>query len=370
MAWRSELREYLRYHRAKGTSDTYQAGIRNFVTRLGDRYDPDSFLSLSRAQLMDWFGELREKGKRGKPLSEATLKTASGHIRAFFRWLNEGESPPSLKGLSVGRIGPRIKAKSDFLTDTEFNRLVNASRPRDRVVYLIIRWTAARPSEVLNLRGRDVTPTPQGDYLLVFRQTKNGESREIPLIKREVVSALKDYLEIAQPGKDEALFPSPLKEGEPLQAASLWRAMTRVADSVGITRRIYPYMLRHKRATEAYRWPQGLRDKLLGWKSGVMWKNYEHLDTDDLADYLREEEGTEVPQDALARIEELEREVKGWRVRFEGFRQAMTNLREAIFEVAGPQKAKLIGEKLRDQALERLEKVTDEDLEAMAQEAR
>ncbi len=292
MTWELELDSYLDYHKAKGTGTSYRDGAKAYLTRLGERFNPGSFSMLSKAQLVKWVGELREKD-----LAEATLKTISGRVLAFFRWLNDGETPPTMRGLSVGRNGPRIQTKGDLLSEGEFSKLVKASRPRDQVVYLLLRWTGARPSEVLGLRGKDVTLTPQGDFELAFRETKSGGTRAVPLVNPEAVGALKDYLEIAPPGRDDALFPG--RKGKPFQAASLWRAMHRTADRVGITRRVFPYMLRHQRGTELYHAPQGVRDRLMGWKSGVMWKNYEHLETDDLTAYLREEEGVGTTPEAV-----------------------------------------------------------------------
>ncbi len=71
--------------------------------------------------------------------------------------------------------------------------------------------------------------------------------------------------------------------------------MKRTAEKVGITKRIYPYLLRHTRATELATAPRAFADRLMGWKSGVMWKNYTHLATDDLRDFvLGGEEGSPV----------------------------------------------------------------------------
>ncbi len=54
----------------------------------------------------------------------------------------------------------------------------------------------------------------------------------------------------------------------------------------------------------------------MGWKSGVMWKNYTHLETDDLRDYLLETEAPaagdlkpeEILEQALSTILELSKD--------------------------------------------------------------
>ncbi len=125
-AWRSKLEEYLEYHRTtKGTSIGYRNVAKTYLTQLGERFDPESFNDLDKAQLMGWIGELRER-----KLSEATLKTVCGHLRTFYRWLNDGETPRFLRGITIGRNRSRIQTKEDLLKEEEFKSLVKASRPR------------------------------------------------------------------------------------------------------------------------------------------------------------------------------------------------------------------------------------------------
>ncbi len=288
MDWRDELTRYRTYLRGKGVTAEYQKTLAAYLTRLGERFKPASFLDLGQEDFSTWFAELRDKG-----LGEASIRTMASHVKATLRWLNDGETPRSLRGLAIGHSKPRVKSKTELLTDRELERLLKALGPTKRAIVRLLRATGARPSEVLGLRREDVAllrHDGNGEYAeLTFRDTKNSETRNVPIVDGEAVEELKDFLEIGP--KAGLLFPSPVRKGEPLKYQTLWRSMRRAAAKVGLTKRVYPYLLRHGRATELYDAPSGLRDKLLGWRSPLQWRNYEHLVTDDQRDYLFEREG-------------------------------------------------------------------------------
>lgn len=294
MTWKAELKDYRAYLKGKGVTSYYLTTSGSFLRRLGEAFDPESYLDLTQKQLSEWFSDLREKRK----LKEASLKAAASHVKACLRWLNDGETPKSMKNMVIGKSKSRVESKDELVSDGEFERLLKAMSPQKRVILRLLRKSGARPAEVLGLRRGDVAIRKHDgrEYAeLTFRDTKTDEVRNVPVVDGDTLAELKDYMEFGpQAGY---LFPSPIKKdkkGEPTQPLgyqSLWVAMKRTAEKVGIEKRLYPYLLRHTRATELMDSPRATADRLMGWKSGVMWKNYTHLATDDLRDHLFEIEG-------------------------------------------------------------------------------
>ncbi len=279
------------------TGETYRTNVARYLLALGEASGVESFHDLERKHLEAWFAQLRERGFTGrKGLAPASLRTVASYTKAFLRWLNEDETPKCIRGLIIGKPQVRVRSKNELLKPDEIERLIRASNPQKAAILRLLQATGARPSEVLKLRHENVAwETHNGvEYAeLSFRDTKTGEPRTVPLADRKALGALRDYLAIAN-GSDY-LFPSPSREGQPLTERSLWAVMKRTAEKVGITKRVYPYLFRHTRATELYEAPRSIADKLMGWKSGVMWKNYTHLATDDLRDFvLGGEEGSPV----------------------------------------------------------------------------
>ncbi len=77
---------------------------------------------------------------------------------------------------------------------------------------------------------------------------------------------------------------------ESLRSEALWHYLGRASKQAGIKKRVYPYLFRHTAATRRYNAPAGVRDRMMGWKSDMA-RNYEHLATEDVRDYLLETEG-------------------------------------------------------------------------------
>ncbi len=296
MTWKDEIRKYEKYLRAKGASDYYIKTAGVYRRALGEAYNPESYLDLTEEQIIDWFNALRKRGLMGrKGLSEASLRSIATHIKSMLRRMNDGETPPSLKGLTIGKATSRVKSKGELVTAEEMERFLEAVDPQKRAIFRLLYATGARPSEVLNLKREDVAFRVHNglEYLeLSFRDTKTGVPREVPLREPKTLQALKDYLEIAP--SEGYIFPSPRRKGEPLQYQTLWVCMKRTAQKLGIKKRFYPYLLRHSKATELATAPRAIADKYMGWKSGLMLRNYTHLQTDDLRDYLFETEGLPV----------------------------------------------------------------------------
>ena len=298
MSWEDELGRYGEYLRAKGTTEHYLKTAWSYLSALGEAYHPVSYLDLTQQEIIGWFAHLREEGLTGgKGLSEMSLKTVAGRVRSLFRWLNGGTTPASLRGMTIGKTRTRVRSKEELITPEEMERFLRPLDAQKKAIFRILWTTGARPSEVLHLRREDaVLKAHNGtEYAeLAFRDTKTGDPRIIPLADPKALRALKDYLEIAP--SEGYLFPSPVKKGEPLGHEALWKFMKRTGERLGIKKRLYPYLLRHSRATQLATAPRAIADRLMGWKSGLMWKNYTHLATDDLRDFIlgTEEESVSV----------------------------------------------------------------------------
>ena len=315
MSWETDLTAYEKFQRSQGRNEAALRGTVTYLRALGKKFKKP-YLEISQEELLDWISKLRKKGLRGKPLSESSIATALSRVRALLRWLNDGERPPSLKGLKIGRGGSRVKRKGDLLTEEDMERILKACSHQKRTILLLLWATGARPSEVLRLRREDISFEEEGGRqyaLLAFTQTKTEKPREAPLADPEALQALMDYLALASTPEKGFIFPSPYKskKGAPLEYQGLWLYLKRAAKEVGLSKRVYPYLFRHTKATMIYDAPPGIRDRLMGWTGGSMWKNYTHLATDDVRDWLLEQSSpsetkevavAELPQETRDRI--------------------------------------------------------------------
>lgn len=153
------------------------------------------------------------------------------------------------------------------LDDRESQTLLNACERTDRSLYLLVLAaleTGARRGELESLTWDDVDFEAR---TLTFRDTKNGDTRSIPL-----PTALSTYLQLLSGQSDQRPF-TPLNQ-------KLW---DRARDAVDL-RHVRFHDLRHTCATRLAKQGCSLRQiaALLGHRSLNMVMRYSHLDVEDL----------------------------------------------------------------------------------------
>ncbi len=298
MTWESEVDRYVKRLRGDLRTEGYIRNATNYLNALGNDLKPEHFLDLEGDQLTEWFLKVRDHGISGRgPIADASLNSIKAVVKACLRMLNDKVTPKSFRDITVGKNRSRVRAKADLPTDEEVSELAKALSVKNRAVCLAIRYSGGRPSEVLSLKKGDAVPVGSG-FDLTFRETKTGDPRTVPLEGREANSALEAWF--AQAPEGEYLFPS--YKGGPLGYQSIGKAMKRAAKRLGV-KVILPYTLRHARVTDLKNAPSGLRNRLMGWKSDAMARNYEHLDTGDLRAFVEEREGEPVTdQEELQRL--------------------------------------------------------------------
>ena len=291
MAWRDELKSYERAlkNRDRPVGDNYLNTARPYLTHLGETYEPESYLELSHDQIWDWVDGLRQNGLRGvKGLADSSISSVMSIARALLTHLNGGEKPASFRGIKIRQSRSRVETKGELLTEEELRKIMRASNPQKRAILRLLWDTGARPSEILGLRRSHVVfgEDGEGTYAdLSFRNTKNGHPRSVSIVDPETLAELRSYLEIAP--ESGYLFPSPVKKDAPIGYRTLGHHLKRTAKKLGITKRVYPYLFRHTRATRSLNLPGPVRDERMGWLSPGTWKNYTHLSTEDQRKALR-----------------------------------------------------------------------------------
>lgn len=298
MTWESEVDRYVNWLEISGRSGHpasagYITNLRSYAGALGRTLKPgQSFMDLTQDRFFNWLIGVRDhgiSGKRTEPLADASLNSIKGVLKAFFRHLNDDVTPAFFKGLVVGKNRSRA-ARSDLPTDDEVGRLANALSPRYKAIFLTIRYSGARPAEVLKMRRKDVSP----EWQLTFKDTKTKVHRDAALANPVARRALKAWMgQAPEAPEDSYLFPSS-KSGEPLGSRSLWIAQKRAAIKLGVDP-INPYLLRHARGTQLM--DEGVNDAIImqqmGWKSDATARNYQHPDPEKSMALLEEMEGEE-----------------------------------------------------------------------------
>lgn len=139
---------------------------------------------------------------------------------------------------------------NDLLTDNEIEAIVRiAERLRDKALIMTIGESMARPSEILNLKWKDIDF--QRNVARVIATKTNNIPREVP-IKLSAIHLKRWKEEYCFPkvSGEDFVFVSPQDRMRPLSTQNLWYNLKRLSKKVGIEKRVYAYLCRHSKITD------------------------------------------------------------------------------------------------------------------------
>lgn len=147
---------------------------------------------------------------------------------------------------------------------------------RDKAILEILYATGMRASELAGLKTEDVNL----DENLLRVKGKGRKERLIPF-GEPAARAIRDYLKI-RPAVCENLFVS--RQKKLLSRQSVWKVIRKAALAAGLSKNIYPHILRHSFATHLLEAGAGIRivQELLGHRSLATTQVYTHLDRNRL----------------------------------------------------------------------------------------
>jgi integrase/recombinase XerD len=204
-----------------------------------------------------------------KGLSPSSVNVAIAALRFLFTvTLQRPEVMASIRATRLHHSEP------DVLSGSEVARLLkHAPGPKYRAIFMLLYGGGLRLGEVIRLRPADIDSARMVVHL---RDTKNRHDRIVPLSKR-MLSALRDWWKVRR-AQGPYLFPS----HDGLAAIGrdiVQRTVRRTATAAGITKRVYPHLLRHAFATHLLELGTDLRTVqiLLGHRTLQSTARYTHL---------------------------------------------------------------------------------------------
>ena len=264
---------------SKNTLLGYGRDLRRYADYLEKKKKITSLVKVSRREITDFL--LYEKDRDLEPTSIARALVA---VRMFHRFLtDEGKLP---EDVTDALESPKLwKKLPNYLSASEVERLLVAPNIRrtqglrDQAVLELMYATGMRASETTTLRLSSL----DFEDGIVRILGKGSKERIVPM-GRKARESVRRYLDRGRPewlkraGGTEALFLTRL--GKPMSRQSVWAILKVYAKKSGLSKKVYPHILRHSFATHLLEGGADLRvvQELLGHADIVTTQIYTHVD--------------------------------------------------------------------------------------------
>lgn len=225
---------------AVATLDAYRQDLVGLASQL-----PGSLEQINRGQILAWLGE---RLRRGDAVASVTRTISC--LRQFFAWAERFEYVHGNPMLDIE--GPRpSRHLPEMLSNAEVERLIQQPDStqvlgmRDRAILEILYASGLRVSELvgLTLSGLNLN---RG---LVRVVGKGGRERLVPL-GEQAIESVEQWLSKGRPSlgsRSDRVFLS--RSGRPLTRVAIWQRLRQHALGAGISKPVYPHLLRHSFAT-------------------------------------------------------------------------------------------------------------------------
>lgn len=185
-----------------------------------------------------------------QPYSEFTKYDVKVAIKKFWKWLSgTDECPPVAKWIKTGGKIQNQKLPQELLSPDEIVRIISAARhPRDKALIAVLYESGCRIGELLTMRIRSIQPSKSVTFISVFGKTG---ARRIPLVSS--TPHLSTWLN-HHPARDDPqayvwIGTMARITDKPIGYTATCKLLQGLARDARISKRIYPHLFRHSRAT-------------------------------------------------------------------------------------------------------------------------
>jgi len=242
------------------------------------------------------------RSRSGRPISKATVHSYMRAINSFLAWAKtQGEG-----SAARGRLPSMRKRVLDTLSREEIQQLEDAAQSeRDKLIVRVLADTGLRLGELLALRPADIRMEAGKHMLKVPGRERasragawvggKGDQERLVPIAPTLARRLRRFADRKHGGATSDRLFLTLRRGrasgqlDGLTESAVEQMIRSLGETAGITKRVYPHLLRHSFATEYLRRGGNpiLLQQILGHSSlAMITQTYQHLTVADAHDEL------------------------------------------------------------------------------------
>lgn len=284
MSWRIKLRDYKNYLKLeKGLSENTLESYGRDLEKLAQFYKETVPEKITSEQIHYYIYELAKLG-----LSARSQARMISSLKSFYKYLlleNELEYDPTdlLETPKIGRKLPEVLSIETIDQLIEAIDLGSVEGERNRAILETLYSCGLRVSELVNLKLSDLFF--EEGFIRVLG--KGDKQRLVPINSYtiKIIDLYKNEVRIHQSpkvGEEDILFLN--RRGSRLTRVMIFTVIKRLADKIGLKKKISPHTFRHSFATHLLQNGADLRaiQQMLGHESITTTEIYTHVDQEHL----------------------------------------------------------------------------------------
>jgi len=242
------IKEFICELRANGLSLSRQVMYARFLRQLCEAV-PIDFKKITKQDMQKYFGDMNGR------YADWTMTTNKSLVKYFWRWLYglpKGHMPEQVSWIEIVKPKNQLR-KEDLITYKEYQKILEATQHiRIKAMLSVHYQTGVRPSELLLLNISDVLFHKNYVEITISKGKMDKKmSPRIVIVKAEAYIYLKNWMDSHQSkSKDSPLWMTTSGNRETLRSYS--KNIKSMVKRAGISKRIFPYLLRHTALTRLY----------------------------------------------------------------------------------------------------------------------
>jgi len=185
-----------------------------------------------------------------KKYSIRTINDIKVYLKVFIKWHYEDYSSRfrNLEKLCKMQTPSKAYEPEQMLSFEDVEKLVKGEKDlMYKVYWLVFFYGGFRPSEAASLKWGEIFFEKEGVIIKVHTSKTNRDFyKSLPKHAEHLLKEWREY------NHSDLVFPSPIKEGEPIKARSICGRLKRLSKKV-LGREVVPYAMRHSIATLLYK---------------------------------------------------------------------------------------------------------------------
>ena len=216
-------------------------------------------------------------------------------FKAFMKWLYDSKDYPDCVDWIKVKTDSTKKLPEDMLSEEDVNKLIGAClNQRDKTIIALLWDAGLRIGELLNLKMKDFSLEKEGISHLVVSGKTGMRQAGLVFSVPYLANYINDMRKTAKP--DEPLFiviNHNRITDRPLDYTHVLKLLRDLKERAGFTKRVYPHLFRHSRATYyANKLTEQQLKEQFGWVGdSAMMAQYVHLSGRDMDSALSKANG-------------------------------------------------------------------------------